>query len=78
MSDLFEMLDKVPTAIIADAFVIMPSKLKNPMYETIICSISGGSDSDILLDIVAKFDVYNKVKYVFLIPVWSTKRPKTI
>lgn len=65
MSDLFKLLDETPTALIADAFVIMSSKLNNPNYNVIVCSISGGSDSDILLDIVTKFDDNKKVRYVF-------------
>ena len=31
----------------------------------IVCSISGGADSDIMLDIIAKLDPHKKVKYVF-------------
>ena len=65
MSDLFKLLDEAPTALIADAFVIMSNKLNNPNYNVIVCSISGGSDSDILLDIVTKFDHNKKVRYVF-------------
>lgn len=31
----------------------------------IVCSISGGSDSDIMLDIITKIDTEKKVKYIF-------------
>lgn len=31
----------------------------------IMCSISGGSDSDVVLDLVHKFDINNNVDYVF-------------
>ena len=34
-------------------------------YSNIMCSISGGSDSDILLDLIYKVDTNKKVKYVF-------------
>ena len=65
MCDLFGLLDKAKTITIADAFVIMANKLNNPKYKNVVCSISGGSDSDILIDIVAKLDTHKKVRYVF-------------
>lgn len=34
-------------------------------YKNILCSISGGSDSDIMLDIIYNVDVDKKVKYVW-------------
>ena len=37
----------------------------NGDYETISCSISGGSDSDIILDICTKFDFAKKIRYVW-------------
>lgn len=37
------------------------SKFQNPC-----CSISGGKDSDIMLDIITKVDTDNKVKYIWL------------
>lgn len=39
--------------------------INKPIYEKIVCSISGGSDSDIMLDIVWRCDKYNKVDYVW-------------
>lgn len=65
MSDLFEILDKAPTVTIMDAFCVVSNKLRNPNYKNIICSISGGSDSDILLDMIVKFDIYKRVIFVF-------------
>lgn len=50
---------------IYDAFIITRSKLKNPCYKRISCSISGGADSDILLDIVHRLDEEKKVVYIF-------------
>ena len=48
---------------------IMQSFLKTKqilsMFERPMCSISGGKDSDIMLDMVIKLDVEKKVKYVF-------------
>lgn len=35
------------------------------LHDNIACSISGGSDSDIMLDIVSKLDTDKKVHYVF-------------
>ena len=63
MNNLFDELDKAPNTIIADFFVITNSKLKQ--YENIMISISGGADSDIMLDIVIKFGADKKIKYVF-------------
>ena len=37
----------------------------NGRYDNILCSVSGGSDSDIVLDIVSKIDVNKKVRYVW-------------
>lgn len=63
MSDLFEILHTTPNPIVADAFVITNAKLKR--YENISVSISGGSDSDIMLDMTAKLDTDKYIKYVF-------------
>lgn len=52
-------------AIIVDSFVKADSIVNNPKYKEIACSISGGSDSDIMLDIVHKVDFGKKVKYVW-------------
>lgn len=53
----------------AGNLTIFNSFLKTaPKIETkqnIICSISGGSDSDIMLDILARLDYTRKIKYVF-------------
>lgn len=48
---------------IIEAFVITWSKIKQ--YDHIVCSISGGADSDVLLDLVSKCDTEKKVVYVF-------------
>lgn len=65
-NDIEEYLSKceeVKNLTIFDSFV-----KANPKIETkrkIVCAISGGSDSDIMLDILAKLDTEKKVKYVF-------------
>lgn len=51
--------------IVFDSFVKADSIINNPKYQTIICSISGGSDSDVILDICKKVDIDNKVIYVW-------------
>lgn len=49
--------------MVTDSFVKADSVLAK--YDNITCSISGGSDSDILLDLITKIDAEKKVKYVF-------------
>lgn len=39
--------------------------INKKMYKNILCSISGGADSDILLDICYRCDIENKCKYVY-------------
>ena len=39
--------------------------INSKKYKSIICSISGGSDSDILLDLCTKIDRRNIIQYVF-------------
>ena len=39
--------------------------INNKKYSSIICSISGGSDSDILLDLCTRIDKRNIIQYVF-------------
>lgn len=62
-SDLFNFLNTTPNTIIADSFVITKSKLER--YENILVSISGGADSDVMLDIVTKFSGDKNIKYIF-------------
>ena len=63
--ELFEILQNTPegSRLIADSIVITHAKLKQ--YDKILCSISGGSDSDILIDLCEKFDEANKITYAF-------------
>jgi len=63
---LENILNKVPkfeNGEILKAFVKGYSILKR--YENPVCSISGGSDSDIMLDIIHRIDENNKVTYVW-------------
>ena len=50
---------------ILDNLIRAWSIINNPKYKKILCSISGGSDSDIMLDIVWRCDKDNKVDYVW-------------
>lgn len=62
---LFEIIKNAPknSKIITDSIVITHAKLQQ--YEKVLCSISGGSDSDILVDLCQKFDESNKITYAF-------------
>lgn len=50
---------------IFNSFVVTTSKLKNINYENVLVAVSGGSDSDILLDIIHKCDRAKKAKYIW-------------
>lgn len=64
--NLNELLDSCPkNQTICDNIIRAWSIINNPKYSKILCSISGGSDSDIMLDIVWKCDRENKVDYVW-------------
>lgn len=63
MPSLDELLESSPDAFIADAFVITNAKIQR--YNNIVCAISGGSDSDIMLDICTKLDSNKKITYVW-------------
>ena len=51
--------------IVFDAFTKADSVINNPKYDKIICSVSGGADSDVMTDIIHTVDVENKVTYVW-------------
>lgn len=48
---------------IFDSYVLASAKID--IYSIPVVSISGGSDSDIMLDIIARLDEEKKVKYIF-------------
>lgn len=50
---------------IGDNLVRAWAKINSPKYRNIVCTISGGSDSDVMLDIVWRCDKDNKVEYVW-------------
>lgn len=62
--NLDEILEQSPEDnLIVDSIIITHAKLRQ--YEKILCSVSGGSDSDILIDLCQKYDYANKITYVF-------------
>lgn len=63
---LEELLKNVPVnAVIGENLVIAWTKINSPKCKNIVCSISGGSDSDIVLDICYRCDKDNKIDYVW-------------
>lgn len=65
-SDLMEVISEAPkNQIIGDNLVRAWSKINSPKYNNIVCSISGGSDSDVMLDICTRCDKDNKIEYVW-------------
>lgn len=63
---LIGLLENCPkNQIIGDNLVRAWSKINSSKYGKIVCSISGGSDSDVMLDICTKCDKDNKIEYVW-------------
>ena len=63
--ELNAILDSIKNPIIGKALLTTYHKLNNCGYKKVLCSISGGSDSDIMLDIVCKCDTNKIVDFVF-------------
>lgn len=57
--------EETKNLIIFESLIKTDNIINNRDYENILCSISGGSDSDIMLDLVHKCDRYNRVKYIW-------------
>lgn len=65
-SGITELLDGCPKSqTIGDNLVRAWSKINSNKYEKEVCTISGGSDSDVMLDIVWRCDKDKKVEYVW-------------
>lgn len=61
-----ELLETCPkNQIIGDNLIRAWKTINDSKYKKIVCSISGGSDSDVMLDIVWRCDKDNKVTYVW-------------
>lgn len=75
-ASLASKLETLPVTFpILDGMLVANTKIRQ--YRNISCSISGGSDSDIMLDICATLDPDKKIRYVFFdtgIEYEATKR----
>jgi 3'-phosphoadenosine 5'-phosphosulfate sulfotransferase (PAPS reductase)/FAD synthetase len=60
---LLEILESAPNTDVYDAYAKLYNKIVK--FKKPICSISGGSDSDIMLHMCASVDDKKKIKYVF-------------
>ena len=66
VENIEELLQDCPdNSVIAENLIIAWTKINSRKYQKIKCSISGGSDSDIMLDIIWRCDKDNKVDYVW-------------
>lgn len=63
MSELWTELGRAPTEAIANSFTIVNEKLQR--YNNIAAAISGGADSDIMLDLLERFRTTDNVHYVW-------------
>lgn len=63
MDKINELIESAPSIEILDSWLITNSKLLRSQRP--VCSVSGGSDSDIVTDIIATLDDEKKVTYVF-------------
>lgn len=59
----FDLLDTCPDILVADALIITEEKIIR--YEKPVCSVSGGADSDMMIDIICKVDPNKKTTFVF-------------
>lgn len=50
---------------VVDNFIRAYKIINDPKYQVIFCSVSGGGDSDVMMDIIYKVDVNKKVTYVW-------------
>lgn len=57
-------IDSLPQNIwIHDSFTKAKSMIAK--YDKILCSVSGGSDSDIIIDMLTRLDKYHKIDYIY-------------
>ena len=63
---LEELLKDCPQNLaVLKMFIKTWTVVNNPSYERIACKISGGSDSDVMLDVIWRCDKESKVTYVW-------------
>ena len=68
MNTLYNLLNDVnlpKNETIRNNFIKAYKIINDPKYNNVMCSISGGSDSDVMMDIIYKVDVNKKVTYVW-------------
>lgn len=65
--EIDKLIDECENLEIVESIIISRNKFKNSKYKKIMCSISGGSDSDIILDLCEKLKSESeaKIEYVF-------------
>lgn len=65
MADIFSIIGDLPlTSTIVDAMIIANAKIRE--YSKPMLSISGGADSDIMLDMCWRLDSEKKISYKFV------------
>ena len=65
IEELNNLLSIIKNPTIGKAILTTYHKLNNCHYNKVLCSVSGGSDSDIVLDIVTKCDNNKIVEYYY-------------
>lgn len=63
--ELNSLLDTIENEVVGKAFLTTFHKLNMCNYKKVLCSVSGGSDSDIMIDIMYRCDNKNIVDYVY-------------
>lgn len=66
-----ELLNSLPEQcgyVIVNAFIKAWNLVNDRGFENIACAVSGGSDSDVLIDLITKVDIDKKVRYFFADP----------
>ena len=61
INDIYKCLEGVQNETIHKSIITTYHKLNKCGYKKALCSISGGSESDILVDVVYKCDINNIV-----------------
>ena len=65
-TSLTDLLNDCPNnKVIGESLIKAWTKINDPKYKKIFCSISGGADSDVMLDMCWRVDKDNKIEYVF-------------
>lgn len=63
LEDIVKLCPKNQTII--DSVIKAYHKINNNVYDKIVCTVSGGADSDVMMDVCHKCDNDNKVDYVW-------------